>query len=64
MRVNLDELSPWADIHKAISNMRSLTVMAGGKVYTDGPIDLEIDDFGNVTMDLDGARKKKAKKAA
>jgi|TARA_R110002020_G_scaffold245802_1_gene459518 hypothetical protein len=49
METNLSEMYPWADIHRMLSNMRSLTIDADGKKHT-GKASITIDDHGGVTV--------------
>lgn len=50
MKIALDTttMSPWADIHRLLSNAKSLTVKAGGRNYK-GEATLE-DDDGHLTL--------------
>lgn len=47
-----DTLAPWADVHRCLSQMRTLRVVAGGLEYTGG-MTIEFDpDSGRVTLDM------------
>ncbi|KKM27124.1 hypothetical protein LCGC14_1577850 [marine sediment metagenome] len=61
MKIDLDTntMSPWADIHRLLSNAKSLKVKAGGRNYA-GKATLE-DDNGHLTLAF-AARRVKAKK--
>ena len=61
MKITLDTktMAPWADIHRLLSNAKSLKVKAGGRNY-DGEATLE-DDNGHLTLAF-AAQRLKAKK--
>lgn len=61
MKFDGETLSPWSDFLRIIQNARSLTVTAAGKTYS-GAFDLDIDDQGNVTIDVGGKAPKKGGK--
>lgn len=62
MKITLDTttMSPWADIHRLLSNAKSLTVKAGGRTY-DGEATLE-DADGHLTLAFAARRLKAAAK--
>ena len=49
MKFNLSELTPWADLHRMLQNMRTLTVVANGVEYA-AEADIEADEEGNVRL--------------
>lgn len=61
MKIDLNALSPWADVSRILSNMKTLTVTVDGKEV--GDVGELTTDNGNVTLALGKAKKaKKAKK--
>lgn len=52
-------LAPWAEIHRMLANMRSLTVKVGSKAYS-GPLTFSSED-GNVVLAIEQAKPKRAK---
>lgn len=44
-----DEMRPYADISRILSNARTLTIDADGKKHQ-GPMEASIDDQGHVTL--------------
>jgi hypothetical protein len=58
MKIDTTTLSPWAEIHRMLANMRTLTVTVGGDTHT-GEADLSADDSGNVMLAFAGKPAKK-----
>ena len=66
LSLDTNTMSPWADIHRLLSNAKSLRVHAGGRIYR-GEATLD-DDNGHLTLNFVprrlsvDAKGKKAKK--
>lgn len=56
MRVNLDELSPRADVSRVFMNMKRMEVRLGRKVFREAEI--TITDEGTAIIDLVGKKAK------
>lgn len=52
MIFDLETLSPWADLHRMLTNMNKMRVVVGGKVYEHGEVDVSRSEDGIVTFEL------------
>lgn len=53
MKIEFDSmtLTPWPDIARLLTSMKTLAVKAGGTVYS-GPASLSTDDHGNCVLEI------------
>tara|TARA_R100001086_G_scaffold244925_1_gene175261 strand:+ start:2263 stop:2460 length:198 start_codon:yes stop_codon:yes gene_type:complete len=56
MKIDTTTMSPWSEVHRLVSNMKTLTVMVGDKAYA-GEADM-ISDDGHVVMSFDEPKAK------
>ncbi len=59
MKIDMKELSPWADIHTMFTRMKSFRIVVGEDVYDD-EMDISSTD-GHVTLKVKKKKKQKAK---
>ncbi len=54
MKVEFDTttMSPWADLSRVLNNLRSLTIVAGGKTYSGAAVLEDPENDGQVTLTI------------